>query len=196
MEIKLKKCSRCLKDRIIFKNKTINGEKKQFCKTCAGIVEKDLKKAKSKAKREKKRERLTLAQVQTLCNRMIKEIYPLHCHSCYKPLEKGTIDCQACHFVSSKNHKIVTFDPRNIIPGCAKCNGFDETHVYELGKNINKYWGEGTAEMLRELSVNTYQWNQFQLKQLKELFTNIPEGKTLEETRRIVLEEYLKIMQC
>lgn len=197
METKLKKCDNCGKEfPQLFKNISVEGVKKKICQWCAVKLDKQKikqRKEKAKLRRKQKRERLTLAKIQPLCNKMIKEIYPLFCHSCYKSLEKGTIDCQACHFVSSKNHKIVTFDPRNILPGCSRCNGFDDTHVYELGKNINKYWGEGTAEMLRTLSVDTYQWKQDQLQQLKELFTNIPLGNTLEETRRLVLDQYLKI---
>lgn len=193
----LKKCDKCNKEfPQLFKTLTIDGVRKKVCQRCASILEATKKKQKiekAKAKRKEKRERLTLTKIQPLCNKMIKEIYPLHCHSCYKSLEKGTIDCQACHFVSSKNHKTVTFDPRNILPGCSRCNGFDETHVYELGKNINKYWGEGTAEMLRQESVNTYQWNQYQLMQLKELFINPPIGISMEDTRQLVLEQYLKI---
>lgn len=179
-----------------YKTLTIDGVRKKVCQRCSLKLNKKKvkdKKEKAKLKRKEKRERLTLAKVQPLCNKMIKEIYPLHCHSCYKPLEKGTIDCQACHFVSSKNHKIVTFDPRNILPGCSRCNGFDETHVYELGKNINRYWGDGTAEMLRQESINTYQWNQYQLIQLKELFINPPIGVSMEDTRQLILEQYLKI---
>jgi hypothetical protein len=193
----IKKCQNCDASVSQFwKTLTVNGVRKKVCQKCALKLEKNKikeKKEKQKIKRKEKRERLTLVKVQILCNKMIKEIYPLHCHACYKPLEKGTIDCQACHFVSSKNYKITTFDPRNILPGCSRCNGFDDTHVYELGKNINRYWGDGTAEMLRKVSRDTYQWNQYQLQLLKDLFTNFPTGETLEETRQLILERYLEI---
>lgn len=195
IKVKTKICSRCNKDRVIFKNKIIDGVKNQFCQVCYGIKSKELVKEKKKVKREKKREKLTHVKLQPYCNKLIKEIYPAICHSCYKPLEKGTIDCHACHFVPSKNFKGLTYDPRNILPGCRYCNGFDESHTYELGKNINKYWGEGTAEYLREIKVETYSWTQPQLHELKELFTNPPQADTLEQTRKLILEQYLKIRQ-
>ena len=195
--LQFKTCGSCGRNfPTLWKTLTIGGKRLKVCQQCTLKLEKKKvkeKKEKQKVKRKEKRERLTPAKIQPLCNKMIKEIYPLHCHSCYKVLEKGTMDCQACHFVSSKNHKITTFDPRNILPGCGRCNGFDETHVYELGKNINRYWGEGTAEMLRKISVDTYQWSQYQLKQLKDMFLHPPEGNTVEETRQLILDKYLSI---
>lgn len=193
MQTKAKQCSRCSKLKPIFKNKTIEGEKKQFCQSCWGIVNKEQAKEKRKKVREKKKATWSYVKLQPYCNKLIKEIYPLFCHSCYKGLELGTKDCQACHFVPSKNYKGLTFDPRNILPGCGFCNGFDESHTYELGKNINKYWGEGTAEYLREIKVETYSWSQSQFRELYELFTNPPQADTLEQTRQLILEQYLKI---
>lgn len=192
MKTKLKKCSRCLKDKVIFKNKTIDGEKKQFCQTCAGIVERDLKKEKRKVKREKKRETVTPAKLQPLVNKLSKEIYPLICHSCYCKLQQGSPNAHGCHFISATK-AITRFDPRNILPGCNMCNFYDQSHTYELGKNINKYWGEGTAELLRQMSAQTFKWTQDQLRQLKDLVTNPPQSDTLEQTRQLILEQYLKI---
>lgn len=195
MSIKSKprNCSRCNKEKLIFSNKTVNGEKMSLCQVCSGIVKREQDKEKRKVKREKKKSTWSYVKLQPYCNKLIKQIYPLFCHSCYKTLEEGSKDCQACHFVPSKNYKGLTFDPRNILPGCGFCNGFDESHTYELGKNINKYWGKGTAEYLREIKVETYSWNQSQFKELYELFTNPPQADTLEQTRQLILEQYLKI---
>lgn len=192
MEVKLKKCSRCKKDKPIFKNKTIEGEKKQFCQTCWGIVNREVAKEKRKVKREKKRENIVPTKLQPLVNRLSKEIYPLFCHSCYCKLEKGSPNAHGCHFISATK-AVTRFDPRNILPGCNMCNFYDQSHTYELGKNINKYWGEGTAETLREMSTQTFKWSREQLFQIKELVTNPPQGQDLEQTRQLILEQYLKI---
>ena len=58
MQTKLKECSRCLKQKVIFKNRTVNGERLKLCQSCNNIIQRDLdkeKKAKDKVKaREQK----------------------------------------------------------------------------------------------------------------------------------------------
>lgn len=192
LKTKVKPCSRCGKDKVIFANKTIDGERKQFCQTCAGIVKKELDKKKRKVKREKKKTIVTDKQLHTAFAKLIKQIYPLVCHACGTTLILGDKNTHACHFCQ-RGRKIVTWDIRNVYPGCATCNGFVLSHVYELGKKANMYWGEGTAEMLRTLERQDYNWSQGQKRELYELFTNPPQADTLEQTRQLILEQYLKI---
>lgn len=192
----LKKCDKCSKEfPQLFKTLTIDGVRKKVCQRCASILEATKKKQKvekAKVKRKEKRERITDKKLHTVVARLVKEIYPLVCHACSKPLVKGSFDTQCCHFVQ-RSKKICTWDIRNLYPGCAKCNGFVQSHIYELGKKANMYWGEGTAEMLRELETKTFQWSQYQKNQLYELFTHPPQGVDLEHTRKLILEEYLNI---
>jgi hypothetical protein len=191
-----KKCEKCeTLFPVLYKTVTDNGVRKKVCQRCSVRIEQNKikeKQAKAKAKRKEVRERITDKKLHTAFARLIKDIYPLHCHACYKPLVKGTYDTQACHFVE-RGKKVITWDIRNVLPGCASCNGFDQSHQYELGKNINIYWGEGMAEDLRKMRVETFQWSQPQKNQLYELFTNPPAGSTLELTRSLILEAYLKI---
>lgn len=192
MEKKLKVCSRCKKDKVIFANKTLNGEKMSLCQVCSGIVKKEIDKEKRKVKREKKRAVVTDKQLHTVFAKLIKQIYPLVCHACGVQLVLGDRWTNACHFVQ-RGRKICTWDIRNVLPGCGTCNGFVLSHVYELGKKANMYWGEGTAEMLRILEKQDYNWSQGQKRELYELFTNPPQADTLEQTRQLILEQYLKI---
>lgn len=192
MKIKTKKCSRCKKERVIFANKTVNGERLSLCQSCAGIVKKELDKEKRKIKREKKKATVTDKQLHTAFAKLIKQIYPLICHACGTNLILGDKNTHACHFCQ-RGRKIVTWDIRNVYPGCATCNGFILSHVYELGKKANLYWGQGTAEYLRQQEVLTYNWSQGQKRELLELFTNPPQADTLEQTRQLILEQYLKI---
>lgn len=195
MQTKSKQCSRCSKLKPIFKNKTIKGEKKQYCQTCWGIVNREQAKEKRKAKREKKKAIVTDKQLHTAFAKLIKQIYPLVCHACGIQLMLGDRWTNACHFVQ-RGRKICTWDIRNVLPGCGTCNGFVLSHVYELGKKANMYWGEGTAEMLRTLEKQDYNWSQGQKRELYELFTNPPQADTLEQTRQLILEQYLKIKGC
>lgn len=191
-----KKCEKCeTLFPVLYKTVTDNGVRKKVCQRCATKIEQykiKEKQAKAKAKRKEVRERITDKKLHTAFARLIKDIYPLHCHACYKPLIKGTYDTQACHFVE-RGKKVITWDIRNVLPGCASCNGFDQSHQYELGKNINIYWGDGMAEELRKMRIATFQWSQHQKNLLYELFTNPPVAPSLAQTRSLILEAYLKI---
>lgn len=195
---KHKICDNCKKGfPQLYKNLTYEGKRMKVCKICAEKLEKKKlrqKRETAKAKKREKKAQITDRKLHLVFARLIKEIYPLVCHACSKPLQKGTMDCQACHFVE-RGKKIVTWDIRNVYPGCSYCNGFDQSHQYELGKKANVYWGEGTAEYLREIKTQIFKWSQYQKNQLYELFTDPPKADTLEEVRKLILEEYLKIMK-
>ena len=112
---------------------------------------------------------MTIKKLDTIFAKFVKELYPLHCHACFIPLVKGQQQTQACHFIQRGKH-ITRFDPRNVLPGCGPCNGFDPTHVYQLGLEIDKYWGEGTALELREMKNIKIQFRQDDLESLASLF--------------------------
>lgn len=166
-----------------------------FCEVCWNKTKRVEDKTKREKKKLKKREfaqRITDKKLHDAFAKLTKDIYPLVCHACGKELIRGIRDTQACHFVE-RGKKIVTWDIRNVFPGCSSCNGFDQSHQYELGKKANIYWGDGTAEYLRSVRLTTFSWNQYQKNLLYELFSNPPQGKNLEETRKLILIEYLKI---
>lgn len=179
-----KLCTRCGRERPVWKR----FRNQPYCKVCAGIKDRETK----KEKRKKKREVITDKKLHQAFAKLVKQIYPLVCHACSASLELGSKYTHACHFVQ-RGRKIVTWDIRNVYPGCATCNGFVQSHVYELGKKANMYWGEGTAESLREMEIQIYKWSQGQKRELYELFTHPPEGKDMNETRQLILEQYLKI---
>ena len=193
---KLKSCGICSKEfPVLWKRITVDSKQLSVCKGCA---DKHMKKkvkekaVKAKEKRKEKREKITDKKLDTVFAKLVKDIYPCRCHSCGKGLEKGTKDCQACHFVQ-RGRKSTRWDIRNVLPGCGYCNGFVQSHVYELGKATNKYWGEGTAEKLRFLERKDKQWTEPQKKALYELFTCPPTGENLQEVRLLIHKEYQEI---
>ena len=183
-------CTRCKKEKAIQKTRQKGIEKQTFCAICWRVTQKDEGKVKRAKVRAKKRMSLPVL-VKTLDQvfaKTVKKIYPEHCHACYKKVIPGTKECHACHFVE-RGKMILRFDPRNVLTGCDSCNGFDSTHVYELGKNINKYFGEGTAEQFREIKNNTFKWTTLQLIDLIELFSQEWSITNREE----LIEKYLLI---
>lgn len=190
MKTKTKPCSRCSKDRPIFKNKTIDGEKKQFCSSCWNIVNKEVAKEKRKKAREKKREVITEKKLDAVTSRLVRSIYPLMCHGCGCQLEFNT--AQSGHFFG-RQARSVRFSIQNQLPVCKYCNFYDQTHVYQLGKWLDIYWGEGTAERIRQEGRESFKPSPQFKKELYELYLNPPQADTLEQTRQLILKEYLKI---
>lgn len=154
--------------------------------------------AKAKAKKKtvaaanRKAGNVTEDKLWKVMSSMIKDIYPMTCHACAKPLVKGTIDCQACH-IASRGKKVFKWDIRNVYPGCARCNGFDELHVIKLAEKADLYWGKGTWEEIYSRRMEEKKWSQRQLNEMYALFKNPPQGKNIQDTRELILEQYLSI---
>ncbi len=149
-------------------------------------------KKKSVAAANRKAGNVTEEKLWKVMASLIKDIYPVHCHACAKPLTKGTIDCQACH-IASRGKKVFKWDIRNVYPGCSTCNGFDEMHVIKLAQQADRYWGPGTSEMIYQRRMEEKKWAQNQLNRLYALYKNPPQGKTDQETRELILQQYLSI---
>lgn len=187
---KKKVCSRCKRERVIFANKTVNGERLSLCQPCSSIIKKELDREKRKVKREKKREVITEKKLDTVTSRLVRTIYPLKCHGCGIQLEFNT--AQSGHFFG-RRARSVRFSIQNQLPVCKFCNFYDQTHVYELGKWLDIYWGEGTADRIRQEGRQTFKPSLQFKKELYDLYLNPPQADTLEQTRQLILEQYLKI---
>lgn len=137
MENKLKVCSRCKKSKVIWKNKTIDGEKKQFCQTCWNITDKELAKEKRKVKREKKRETITEKKLDSVFSKLVREIYPPYCHSSKVPIQ---VEGSHCAHLISRNNRCVRWDLRNCYPTTPQENMFNQLHVIQLAKRLKEYY--------------------------------------------------------
>lgn len=138
IKTKTKQCSRCKKERVIFVNKTIDGERKQFCQQCAGIVKKELDKEKRKVKREKKREIITEKKLDTAFSKLVRTIYPPMCHSSRVPI---TIEGSHCAHLVSRKNRCTRWDLRNCYPTTPQENMFNQLHVIQLAKRLQEYYG-------------------------------------------------------
>lgn len=131
-------CSRCNKEKLIFSNKTINGEKMSLCQVCSGIVKKELDKEKRKVKREKKRESITEKKLDTIFSKLVRTIYPPICHSSRVSIPIEGSHC--AHLVSRKN-RCTRWDLRNCYPTTPQENMFNQLHVIQLSKRLEEYYG-------------------------------------------------------
>lgn len=70
------------------------------------------------------------------------------CISCGKPIEVDT--CQAGHFLpASSCGRDLLFDERNVNAECARCNGFDEGHLFGYERNLAARYGQEAVDDLK-----------------------------------------------
>lgn len=134
IKVKLKRCTRCSKDKPVFSNI----KNKPYCEVCSRIVKKESEKEKRKVKREKKKETITEKKLDTIFSKLVRTIYPSFCHSSRVPVTFETSHC--AHLVSRKN-RCVRFDLRNCYPTTPQENMFNQLHVIQLAKRLEEYYG-------------------------------------------------------
>ena len=72
----------------------------------------------------------------------------VQCFTCDRVLHWK--EAHAGHFVS-RRYLATRFDERNVQVQCAGCNTFHAGRTWEFGKNLNKIYGVGTAELLKAM---------------------------------------------
>jgi len=78
---------------------------------------------------------------------------------------------QAGHFMSRK-HTATRFDEQNVKPQCYSCNCHFYGRQFEFGQNLDKEFGEGTAETLLQKSRQTQKNTVSDMQNLIELYIN------------------------
>lgn len=174
MKIKTKKCSRCKKERVIFANKTVNGERLSLCQSCAGIVKKELDKEKRKVKREKKKETITEKKLDTIFSKLVRTIYPPICHSSKVPI---TIEGSHCAHLVSRKNRCTRWDLRNCFPTTPQENMFNQLHVIQLAKRLEEYYGIDIDTWESVSKRSTCKLTSLERKEMFDIFT-----KALEDT--------------
>lgn len=175
---KSKTCSKCNKEKLIFSNKTVNGEKMSLCQVCSGIVKKELDKEKRKVKREKKREVITEKKLDTLVSKVIRTLYGDKCVTCGNI---GTFSTNHCGHAISRQFRATRFNPENLGSQCPRCNLWLQGAQYEYGKFINMFHGEGTMEKLIELSKSDIRIGTIERKELWKIYQEALEHQDLEK---------------
>ncbi len=75
----------------------------------------------------------------------------------------------AGHFMSRK-HYATRWDETNVQVQCPKCNLFGQGEKYTFGLNLDKEYGEGTAEKLQQKARNLVKLSNDDLNELIEKF--------------------------
>lgn len=71
------------------------------------------------------------------------------CISCGKEITMDNTD--AGHFMPAGScGRDLIFDEMNVNAECKRCNAFDSTHLLGYAENLDKRYGEGTSQKLRQ----------------------------------------------
>ena len=92
------------------------------------------------------------------------------CATCSKQLPIKEIHCG--HFMSRRS-MATRWHPLNCASQCPSCNTFNQGRQYEFSKYIDKRFGEGTAEMLCQLSKTTVKYSIPDLQEKYDHFKNL-----------------------
>lgn len=180
MQTKLKPCSRCSKERPIFKNKTIEGEKKQFCQTCWNIVNKEQAKEKRKVKREKKRESISsltkeLDRVFSLYIRL-RDSNSEGIGKCITCGKTGHYKEMHCGHFRSRKYLNTRWNALNCNLQCPTCNLYNNGEEFIHGLKIDEKFGAGTAMKMFEKSKVVVKLDRENLKTLIRWYQDCLDG--------------------
>lgn len=179
---KYKTCNRCKKEfPKMFWNKTIDGERKQFCQPCAGIVKKELDKEKRKVKREKKKESISaltkeLDRIFSLFIRL-RDSNSEGMGKCITCDKVGHYKEMHCGHFRSRKYLSTRWNPVNCNLQCPTCNLYNNGEEFIHGVNIDKKFGKGTAMEMYKKSQEIVKYSKEDLKTLINYYKEILDTK-------------------
>ena len=192
----MKQCTNCKKQKQIWKNRTIDGVKMNLCKTCNNLIDKETKKKKKEAIKEKKR---------LSTSALIKELDTIF--SMYIRLrdsnQKGMFDCCTCgktydfshlqagHF-RSRRLMNTRWNEKNVHGQCKACNIILKGEEYKHSLHIDKTYGEGTALLILKESESIKKFAGFELLDLIEMYKK--KAKKLADEKQFTLPLTFKVL--
>lgn len=121
------------------------------------------------------------ATLDSLVSKLTRTLFQDKCYGVCKSSRVFKFSEVECAHFCVRKHKSTRFLLGNVMPACPSCNRFTPEHVYMLGINIDKIYGEGTAQEMLILSKKNCKISP---KTRKEMY-NYLKG-VLEETNHII----------
>ena len=197
---KLKKCDYCGKDSVIYKNFTTKEGRKKACTPCANKQDALLKKEKVKLFKEKRKvkrakemesRKISFDSLLKDYQKLVRMLTSDYCCTCKQKFSE-TRQKQGGHFMR-RGLRSTCFLFTNISQQCNFCNsqigGQGEQYLH--GLYLDKFWGEGTARLMTDLSRISYKFSKPELVELRKLvdeglsrsvsLTNLNDKRTLLE---------------
>ena len=92
------------------------------------------------------------------------------CYTCGKKDHWKKLQCG--HFMSRKSYS-TRWDELNCMVQCVKCNMFEQGMSYVFGLNLNKDFGDGTADGLLHKSKQIVKLQNYELEELITKYTSL-----------------------
>jgi len=81
-----------------------------------------------------------------------------NCFTCDKPIQIGSYDCQAGHFIG-RTYSPTKYDEDNVRPQCGGCNGYGNGKPIEFERRLKLEIGDDRVELLKATATNPWKWN-------------------------------------
>lgn len=180
-------CSSCHKEKKLA-NKT-----KRLCATCMVSERKQKQKVRKQEKRRIKQETITQSRLDQITSWLVRGAHIAKCHACEVELDPKGLQC--AHFVG-RTKQSTRYHLKNLLPACPRCNLYTPHHVWNLGKSINRLWGENTTEDMLQLSNKVLKVSNNDRRLIYDIYrstlTLIEEGSLTQEEKYKLLEEAIK----
>ena len=188
-----KPCSEC------GKIKTIANKTKRLCASCVVKEKKAKQKVKKEIKRKIEKETINQTKLDQITSWLVRGAHINKCHACEITLDPKGLQC--AHFVG-RTKTATRYHLTNLLPACPKCNLYTPHHVWNLGKSLNKIWGEDTTEEMLQLSNKVLKLSNYDRKLIYDVYrtclTDIEQSNytQVEKYQRLrqALKEYNKIL--
>lgn len=186
-KVESKPCSECGKIKAIA-NKT-----KRLCASCVVKERKEKQRIKKEHKRKIKQETVTQTKLDQITSWLVRAVHKNECHACGVISDPKGLQC--AHFVG-RTKMTTRFNLRNLLPACPKCNLYTPHHVWNLGKSLNKIFGEDTTEKMLELSAHQLKLSNYDRKLVYDVYrtylTKIEEGDLSQDEKYDLLNYIIK----
>jgi hypothetical protein len=192
-KVEAKPCSEC------GKVKTLANKTKRLCATCVVKLKKEKQKIRKEYKKRIKQETVTQTKLDQITSWLVRAIHKNECHACGVISEPRGLQC--AHFVG-RTKMTTRFNLLNLLPACPKCNLYTPHHVWNLGKSLNKIFGEDTTERMLDLSSHHLKLSNYDRKLVYDVYrsylTKIEEGDYSQEQKYdmilYIIKEYEDII--
>jgi hypothetical protein len=167
-----KVCSGCNKVRPIWKNKTVEGEKKSYCQTCAKRV--DLESSKKKKVEARQKKANSISKLTEVLDKTFSLFIRLRdtdrngnftCCTCGEKKEWHQLN--AGHFIS-RRFMGTRWDENNVHGQCSKCNVILSGEQFNYSLFMDATYGEGSAKRMHSKAQEV---KKFTAEEIKELIT-------------------------
>lgn len=195
MEAKKKNCTKCKKLSIIWKNRTIEGEKMSLCQSCNFKIETTMiKKSKEKLKARKKAARndkkLHKTQMLVLLQKLARFVGGDTCCTCNRPFSAALL-ANGGHGIRASKGMSTALLLKNIHEQCSYCNGVGMGEQVKYAKFVDSKYGAGTFDFLERLSNIEFHFSKPDLQELRdeaEKYIKLSEGASMQEKDRLRAE--------